>query len=318
MPTTRVSILIFSAFLLCLPVTVTAQTVAGAQSMPPVCGTPVASRLEIAWDASPDARTTGYAVYIGSQAQPGVYSQNLDVGNVRGYVYAAPDATPKCFVVAAYAPVVAPPPPPPPQPSTESAKGTVVLPGSGGRIVRADQSSLSFGAQIPTYPGNYAILLTASAGGTTDTGGFGKNLIYDALFGAPALAVYTTGSDNACYRFTTTWGHVSSAPCPLPSAPPPPPPPPPPPVTQPAAPTVSMVSASCTVTAPKPPDSTSGWRAQFRRNGVNVSSRDDFTPFSRTVTVTATTAGSTWDVVWTKSDGTTRTSLPLKVAAECR
>jgi hypothetical protein len=58
-----------------------------------------------------------------------------------------------------------------------------------------------------------------------------------------------------------------------------------------------------------PPDSTAGWRAQFRQNGANVGQRDTTAPFERTFNVLS--GEFVYDVLWTKASGTSQASLPL-------
>lgn len=61
-----------------------------------------------------------------------------------------------------------------------------------------------------------------------------------------------------------------------------------------------------------PPDSTLGWRAQFRENGANVGSRDNTAPYDRQFNYTAGVSRSV-DIVWSKTSTSvpTQTSLPL-------
>ena len=89
----------------------------------------------------------------------------------------------------------------------------------------------------------------------------------------------------------------------------------PPPITPPA-PTVTMVVATCqyTLTA-QPPDTTTGWRAQFRKDGVNVGNADNQPPYTRNNTSKPGTYK--WDVLWTKTGVPSQTSAAT-VTTNCQ
>ncbi len=60
-----------------------------------------ATSLTLAWDASGDARVTGYILHVGTA--PGQYAQHLDVGRTTSFVYqGAVPGQRYCFTVSAY------------------------------------------------------------------------------------------------------------------------------------------------------------------------------------------------------------------------
>jgi len=88
---------------------------------------------------------------------------------------------------------------------------------------------------------------------------------------------------------------------------------PPPPVVTPPVVSIAFGKGSCVVSlsAVASPDGTTGWGAQYRRNGANSGSRDTTSPYTRSVTMTS---GDVLSVVWTKSGAATITQ-PLGVVA---
>lgn len=78
-------------------------------------------------------------------------------------------------------------------------------------------------------------------------------------------------------------------------------------VTTPPTPTVPLApyANACRWTLQaEPPDSSLGWRAQFRQNGVPVGSRDNTAPYDRTFNVGA--GSFKFDIEWTKANSTNK------------
>lgn len=115
-----------------------------------------------------------------------------------------------------------------------------------------------------------------------------------------AYRLWAVATDNAAG--TTRSADVavtSAAPAPPPPAPPTPPAPqlPPPPT---AILRVTACSVNLTATAADRPDTTSGWRAQFRVDGVNVGTYDATAPFGPR-SKSLKPGNHTIDIVWSKA-----------------
>lgn len=187
-------------------------------------------------------------------------------------------------------PPPAQPPPPTPEgclevPSGTDALGHVWTLGAGGWTLRDGAYSLPGGGALP--------------------GANGSAYVFPA-----GVAHVKDSRDLQWYRWEDpqlTWTLVGST-VPACSVGPPPPPPPPPGLP---APLIAGALATCryTLTAVASPDGTTGWGAQFRRNGTNVGTRDSSPPYARTDT--RAVGVYTWDIVWTKSGQPTQTSLPV-------
>lgn len=87
----------------------------------------------------------------------------------------------------------------------------------------------------------------------------------------------------------------------------------------PPAPVISMKPTQCryTATAPAAPDNTMGWRARFRRDGVNFGVNDATAPYEQPTT--APPGVYRFDVVWTKANSTISvTSASVTTTVDCR
>jgi hypothetical protein len=83
---------------------------------------------------------------------------------------------------------------------------------------------------------------------------------------------------------------------------------------QPLTATVSL--ANCTVTLQQnAPDSTTGWRVQFRVDGVAFGALDTAAPYTRTGTTRA--GAHQWSSVWSKAGSSLTVTTP-NVAGSCQ
>lgn len=72
------------------------------------------------------------------------------------------------------------------------------------------------------------------------------------------------------------------------------------------APSVSMATTQCKVTVSAVPPTATGWKAQFKRDGVNLGNADATAPYERSTTLAP--GSYSFSVVWTKTGAPTVTS----------